>query len=656
VTRDRRPSASATVRVENIGGIDETTVSLSPGITALIGPNATNRTSFLQALAGALGGTRVTLKGDSREGRVSLALDGERYTRRLEREDGSVDVAGEPYLEDPELVDLYAVLLEDNEVRRAVREDEDLRDAIMRPIDTEAIRREIGTLVDERKEIDEELDRLDVLAEELPELEAERRGLAEELEEVEGRLEEKRARRDRIEAEAPDPAGAGLEDDLDEELRALREARTDLERVEDDLSIERKSLESLAEERDRVEERYESIPAADEERLAVVEERVATLRDRKRSLESTVSELQRVIGFNETRLEESGPGLLDGLEGDTGDDGAVTDRLLSGEATVTCWTCGSEVQRSRIDGMVEQLRTLRRRKGEERNEVAEEIDELAEEIDGIEERREERDRLATRLEELADELDRREANVARLEERREQLEERVAERERAVAELEDARTDELLALQREVSELAFERDRVADRLEDVESEIEGIESELETREGLEDRRDAVSDELTELRTRIDRIETDAVEGFNSHMEALLDRLGYDNIERIWIEPAERSVREGGQRVTERTFDLHVVRRSGTGTTYEDTVEHLSESERELVGLVVALAGYLVHDVRERVPFMLLDSLEMIDGERLVDLVDYLEEYVPYLVVVLLPDHAAAFDRPEAPAVDRITEI
>ena len=288
MTRDRRPSASATVRVENIGGIDETTVSLSPGITALIGPNATNRTSFLQALAGALGGTRVTLKGDSREGRVSLALDGERYTRRLERENGSVDVAGEPYLEDPELVDLYAVLLEDNEVRRAVREDEDLRDAIMRPIDTEAIRREIGTLVDERKEIDEELDRLDVLAEEL--------------EEVEGRLEEKRARRDRIEAEAPDRAGAGLEDDLDEELRALREARTDLERVEDDLSIERKSLESLAEERDRVEERYESIPPADEERLAVVEERVATLRDRKRSLESTVSELQRVIGFNETRL------------------------------------------------------------------------------------------------------------------------------------------------------------------------------------------------------------------------------------------------------------------------------------------------------------------------------------------------------------------
>jgi hypothetical protein len=41
--------------------------------------------------------------------------------------------------------------------------------------------------------------------------------------------------------------------------------------------------------------------------------------------------------------------------------------------------------------------------------------------------------------------------------------------------------------------------------------------------------------------------------------------------------------------------------------------------------------------------MLLDSIEMIDGDRLVDLVSYLERFVPYLVVVLLPDHARAFD-------------
>ena len=75
-----------------------------------------------------------------------------------------------------------------------------------------------------------------------------------------------------------------------------------------------------------------------------------------------------------------------------------------------------------------------------------------------------------------------------------------------------------------------------------------------------------------------------------------------------------------------------------------------------MGLVVALAGYLVHDVHETVPFMLLDSLEMVDGDRLVNLVTYLEGFVPYLVVVLLSDHADAFETNHAPSHHRIVDV
>jgi uncharacterized protein YbaR (Trm112 family) len=75
--------------------------------------------------------------------------------------------------------------------------------------------------------------------------------------------------------------------------------------------------------------------------------------------------------------------------------------------------------------------------------------------------------------------------------------------------------------------------------------------------------------------------------------------------------------------------------------YEDTVDTLSESEREVIGLIVALAGYLTHDVRESVPFMLLDSLEAIDSNRIAALVDYLADWATYLVVALLPEDARA---------------
>jgi len=77
--------------------------------------------------------------------------------------------------------------------------------------------------------------------------------------------------------------------------------------------------------------------------------------------------------------------------------------------------------------------------------------------------------------------------------------------------------------------------------------------------------------------------------------------------------------------------------------YEDSVENLSESEREVIGLLVSLAGYLVHDAHDEVPFMLLDSLEAIDASRIADLIEYFAEYAPYLVVALLPEDAADID-------------
>jgi len=53
--------------------------------------------------------------------------------------------------------------------------------------------------------------------------------------------------------------------------------------------------------------------------------------------------------------------------------------------------------------------------------------------------------------------------------------------------------------------------------------------------------------------------------------------------RIWLKCREMEVREGRQKVTKRIFDLHVVRQTNSGATYEDTVANLSESEREVTG-------------------------------------------------------------------------
>jgi hypothetical protein len=90
-------------------------------------------------------------------------------------------------------------------------------------------------------------------------------------------------------------------------------------------------------------------------------------------------------------------------------------------------------------------------------------------------------------------------------------------------------------------------------------------------------------------------------------------------------------------VEERVFDIHVVREDEEGTVYEDDVSNLSESEKEVAGLVFALSGYLAHEVHEELPFMLLDSLSALDANRVADLLDYFEDHVSYLVAAVLPE-------------------
>jgi len=73
----------------------------------------------------------------------------------------------------------------------------------------------------------------------------------------------------------------------------------------------------------------------------------------------------------------------------------------------------------------------------------------------------------------------------------------------------------------------------------------------------------------------------------------------DEAGALSLERRETQIREGRRKVTKSVFGLHVIRSTDSGTTYEDTIAYLSESEREVTGLVFALAGYLAHDLSSR---------------------------------------------------------
>jgi septal ring factor EnvC (AmiA/AmiB activator) len=592
----------------------------------------------------ALGSEQASLKGDADHGSVTLELAGETYARELTRTNGDVSFTGEPYVEEPQRADLFAFLLESNPARRAVVRDDDLRELILRPVDVETIEAQISQLQAEKRSVDEQRSELSEAERERDSLDEEHARVANQLEHTETELTE--ARDSLASLQETDSESTGSE-----QLDSLRETQSQLEDVTYDLETEQESVASLKAEQTELTEELGELAAVDEEELDELASQIEQIRGQKRELDEIISQLQTVIQFNEQLTEDGVSDLLDDLDDEQAttdtepDSGALTDQLLADQsATVTCWTCGSQVDTDQIDATVTRLQELRHEKVERRNELDRKLEErktTRNEYTTTRDRRAELERaLETTEAELADRTDR----IADLESQREDLLAEIETLESAVEADED--DEELLAAQKDVTQLELERDRLERQRDALADDIADLDSQLDEQEQLETRREEITAELEELRTRIERLEREAIGAFNEQMETVVELLDYENLTRIWLEYRKPESRD------DATFDLHVTRRTEDGTTYEDSVAHLSESEREVTGLVLALAGYLVHEVHEAVPFMLLDSLEAIDAERIAQLIEYLEQYASYVVVALLPEDASALD----PEYQRITEL
>lgn len=625
------------ISVENVGGIDKTKVEFSPGVTILAGRNTTNRTSLLRAIMAALGSDNTALKGDAEKGTVKLVIDDNTYTRSLIDNGGQLELSGDPYLTDPQLADLFAFLLEENEARDAVRRGGDLRDLVMRPVDTDAIESQVDDFVAEKHQIDNRLEKLDQLEDEMTHLEKERARLDSEIGDIRAKLDKKQAELDEVDRNVEETREE--KEIQDEKLSELQEVRSRLDQIGYSLETERESLDSLRNERKELEEELSALAETPGENVEKLEHRIERLRGRKESIDKSISDLKGIIQFNEKTLEGENNDVIDLLTTDDNFDASVTDQIVENGGSTSCWTCGSDVEMARFAETLTRLRKLHQQKFNERSEIQSDIDELRSNLSEYKREQARREEVKRNLDKVVDEIENREENVKNLNDNRDDIRAEVEQLEAEVSELRDDAYTAILDLHKESNQLEFQLERRKKELSDVEDRIQDTDDQLEERVELKKRREELQANLEDLRTRVDSIEQGAIEAFNEHMENVLEILNYTNVERIWIERTETGVREGRGNVTKRQFDLHLIRSSASGTSYRDSVGHLSESEREVMGLVFALAGYLVHDVYEEVPFVLLDSLEAIDSGRIATLLDYLTEYVDNLVVALLPEDA-----------------
>jgi len=634
------------VEVRNLGGIDESTVELRTGVNVLAGRNATNRTSFLRALMGVLGSDGVSLKADADVGSVRLQTPTDSYHRRLERRDGAVVTDGDPYLDDPTVADLFAFLLESNDARQAVASGQNLRELLLRPVDVEEIQAEIDEGVAEKRRLDTRIEELQSLETELPELEAEREEIADEIDAIEAELAAKRAELDEMDGSVE--ATQADQNALEKRLEALQSTQSQLEETRFRRETEQESLEELRAEREELTTRLDELPETPTEERDRIEQELDAHRSRLSELDSTTSQLQSVIQFNEEMLEGTNPAITAALREDSSS--SVADQLT--ESSVVCWTCGSEVDKHDIEATLDRLKTVRQQRLGDRRALRAEIDELTERQQSLEDAAETRSRLEERLERTTAELETRSHRVDELADKLESLRQEASELEADIDDHESPTNETVLTAHSEINQLEFELGRKESDRQQLDERIETIETKQAERKQLKADRAELTDRLTALRTRIEQLEAEAVAAFNEHMDRVLETLGYDNLARIWIERSTEETKQGRRTVEQSVFRLHIVRQTDDGHTYEDSIDHLSESEREVTGLVFALAGYLVHEVHETVPVMILDSLEAIDADRIAALIEYVSEYVETVVVALLPEDAQAL----SDEYHRVTEI
>lgn len=608
--------------VENVGGIRNADLALTDGVTLLSGRNASNKSSLLRALAGVLGGPVPPLNNDAETGLVRLAVDDTEYELELRRRNGrTVATDSDVYTSSDVLCELFAALTETNPIRQAILAGDDLYELLMRPVDTAAIRAEISRLSDRKDTLDDRLAELDSMERRLPGLRSRRETLRDKEAELETELRSKRNEVQERESEPDDDA-----DDLTHKREKRNEVRTHIRTQED-------AIESLEAELDEVTtELSEQQPTADGTSVEEITAELDRFHQQKQDLTSQINALSSIVEMNAQLLDDEAD-IPDSM---TGND--VTAKLNPESREVNCWTCGSTVDEAQISAQVETIQDIIAANRDKRETVTTRIQSLTEQRRELEDRAERTERLQQREEDISAELDRRREKVETLQSDLRALESDIEELQQATTD-DPEQEGQLQALYDDISDLEYERGHVTNDLESVTEEIEEIESELATRDDIEAERESVAAELRDQRDRIERIEQDLVTTCNGMMQEVLDALNYDSIERIWLERRA----EGNGRVSESAFELNIVRANEDGKVYDDTVDSLSKSEREVIGLVVGLAGYLVHDVGEAVPFLVIDAVEMFDAERIDGLMELFDAHANFVVAAVLPEEASELE-------------
>jgi len=599
------------LEIENIGGIRSGHASLSAGPNIIQASNFQGKSSLLAAIQTVMGttgqfGEDHPLTEGADEGHVTLETEDESYTVTLEQSVGvngnTISRSGDTYLVDEQdrvAARLFAFLGEDNPVRAAVREKDQQRltELLKKPLETENIDLRIDNLRSDIVDIEEELDQAEKAADKLPPAQ-------EEVTQLEEELEELKERRDELEEKVDeDTEQRDLRNELTNKQSELDRKQSQLERLENQIERRERQLEEKQEELDDLEVPEELDLDTD----------IGEKKDRVEELELKIDLLGDLYRSNKAVLDENELTLITDV-----------DRSISGD-TFSCFVCGEETTEEDVEERLQAIKQKQQSLQEEKASLDEEIDEIQQRKREIRSNRQKKDQLENEIKQLKLDIQEDEQEIEGLKDDIEALEEEVEELEAEYEEAEQEEEEfssELKTVQQKIGTTENKLSRAKDKLE-------RLEDEASDRDEIEEELEAKKDELEELKQRREKKYDELVDQFDEAMDDIISTFapGFDGAFLNKKKNPDDSVE----------FEINLAREGRT-----TDVENLSEGERELVGIVTALAGYRTFNVGERVPCILLDGIGQLAAEHIRHMIDYLEDNAEILVTTAYPE-AGTFD-------------
>jgi len=565
------------ITIDNIGGIRHAETTLEDGVNAVRAPNWQGKSSFLYALETVFG-TEKRLTENADHADVTLEIDDTTYAIELKRRGQSIQKSGNPYLTDEvDLVcaDLFAFLDETNEIRQAVDRGDNLEDLLTRPLDFEQIDDQITELKTERDQVDTELSRAEKAADRLP-------SLQEKVTQLESDLEDLHTEWESIDHETTE------QNDAQERLSSLRASLSQTKRAIDRHESSLETAEKLLNEK-RAELEELEVPEYED-----VEAELSERQDELEAVRADRDLLSSLYEYTHRVLEQDRLDLITDLSR-----GVLADSF-------NCWVCGHETTRDSVEenlgDLEDRLEQLRAREAS----LEDNVEELREKQSTLKTAERKQRDLTTRISELEGQVASAEEDLADARDRRSDLEVEIDEVADTISTTED-----------EVTDLRSDIKYKEAELEDAQADLKKAKDEAAQRDTLQEERNSLSEEIETLRTRKERVKGDTRDAFDRALDDILERFD------VGFETA---------RLTE-SFDL-IVARGGR----EASLDALSEGERQLLGIIAALAGYEAFNVADRLPIMLLDSHAGLDDTHIHHLVEYLSTRVDVLVLTAYPEY------------------